>query len=139
MSKKIFYINLKNPTEKVRFLVKIAQDHYQKNKKLLILTADTKTTEYVDNLLWAEPKEGFLPHFASQTHLDECIVISAEKTNLNQAKTVLNLTPEPIDPIALKLNSIIEIEDSSTSAKIQVFKKKLSYYQKANIPIVAIS
>lgn len=139
MSKKIFYISLKTPSEKVRFLVKLAQDHYQKNKKLLILTADTKTTEYVDNLLWAEPKEGFLPHFASQTLLDECIVISAEKANLNQAKAALNLTAEPINPHEMKLSSIIEIEDTSTPTKTQIFKKKLSYYQKAGIPIVTIS
>lgn len=139
MSKKIFYISLKTPADKVRFLVKVATDHYQKNKKLFILTADNKTTEYVDNLLWAEPKESFLPHFASQTILDESIVISSEKANLNQAKVVLNLTAEPIDSVALKLQSIIEIEDTSSAAKIQVFKKKLAYYQKESLAIVAIS
>jgi DNA polymerase-3 subunit chi len=138
MNQKIFYTSLKTPAEKVRFLIKIASEHFQKNQKIIIYTADHKTAEFVDNLLWSEPKEGFLPHFISQTLIDECIVITCEKTNLNQAKFALNLSMDPLDLVTLKLTTVLEIEDRSSPEKLQVFKKKLHYYQKNNFQIVTI-
>ena len=138
MNTKIFYTSLKTPTEKIRFLVKVAHSYFQKNQRLIIFTNDAKTAEFVDQILWSEPKDGFLPHFISQTLLEECIVITYEKSNLNQAKVALNLTNEPIDNTNMNLQSIIEIEDTSTKEKYITFKNKLNHYQKRNLSIVSI-
>ena len=138
MSQKIFFTSLSTPAEKVRFLLKIAGDHFNRYQKIIIFTSDTKTAEFVDNLLWSEPKDGFIPHFISHTLIDECIVITNERNNLNQAKVALNLTSEPLDLINLKLSTVLEIEDRATPEKTAIFKKKLNTYQKANIPIIAI-
>lgn len=138
MNPKVYYASPKTPAEKVRFLIKIAADQFAKSQKLIIFTQDSKTAEFVDNLLWSEPKEGFLPHFISQTLLDECIVITSEKTNLNQAKLALNLSLEPLNPSDLKLANILEIEDKSSPERLNFFKKKIQFYQKMGIPIVAL-
>ncbi len=138
MTQKIFYTSSKTPTEKIKFLLKVAQDHFNRYQKIIIFTSDMKTAEFVDHLLWSEPKDGFTPHFISHTLIDECIVITTEKNNLNQSKVALNLTQDPLDLIELKLSTVLEIEDRSTQDKIAVFKKKLTAYQKANIPIIAI-
>lgn len=138
MVPKIFFTSLKTPAEKVRFLIKVVSDHYLKNHKMIIFTQDLKTAQFVDNLLWSEPKESFLPHFMSQSLIDEKIVITCEKSNLNEAKIALNLTGQPLNPIDLKLHTIFEIEDLSALEKAALFKKKLLVYQKSKLTIISL-
>ncbi|NBO23858.1 MAG: hypothetical protein EBU93_01255 [Chlamydiae bacterium] len=139
MSQKILFATLSSSAEKIRFLIKVAQDHFNKNQKLIIFTSDLKTAEFVDHLLWSEPKDGFLPHFITQTFIDECIVITSEKSNLNSAKAAFNLGLEPLNPQTLNLSHIFEIEDQSSPEKGAIFKKKLTFYQKSRLPIVSIN
>jgi DNA polymerase-3 subunit chi len=138
MVPKILFTSLKTPSEKVRFLIKVVFDHYLKNHKIIIFTQDLKTAQFVDNLLWSEPKESFLPHFMSQSLTDEKIVITCEKSNLNEAKVAFNLTSQALNPIDLKLHTIFEIEDLSMIEKTAVFKKKLLTYQKSKLSIISL-
>ncbi len=138
MAQRIFYRSTKTPDDKIRFLLKTVDYHFQKNERLLILVPDVKTAEFIDHLLWSEPKESFIPHFITQTILDECIVITTEKENFNRSKTALNLTSSPIDLSLLNLATVIEIEDLTTPQRAQIFKKKLTQYKKEGLPIVSL-
>jgi DNA polymerase-3 subunit chi len=139
MSHKVFYVSVKTASDKIKTLVKLAYDHYSKNQKLLILTPDSKASEFIDKLLWAEPPQSFIPHFISQTLLNELIVITEEKNNLNGSKVLLNLSAFPIDFITYKAQVVLELEDLSSKAKADVFKKKLQSYQKAGATVVSIN
>jgi DNA polymerase-3 subunit chi len=136
---RVLFASVKTPADKVRHLVRFVQEHANQNQKLLILTPDSKASEFVDKLLWSEPKQSFIPHFISQTLMDELIVITEEKNNLNASKTLLNLCPEPADFSLFKIQTILELEDVSSKEKSAIFKKKLSSYQKANASIISIN
>ena len=139
MNTRVLFVSVKTSTDKIRHLVRFVQEHAQQNQKLLILTPDSKASEFVDKLLWSEPKQSFIPHFISQTLIDELIVITEEKNNLNGSKTLLNLCHEPADFSLFKVQTILELEDLSSKEKSTVFKKKIVVYQRANASIISIN
>jgi DNA polymerase-3 subunit chi len=135
---KIYFTTTKTPKEKVIFLTKTAHHFFHKKKRLILFTHDFKTAEYVDNLLWSDPQESFLPHYLSRTVIDEQIVITHENTNLNHALAAFNLTTAPLDCRLLKLQEVFEIEDLTSKERAEQFKKKLQIYKNNGYAVVAL-
>ncbi len=110
-------------------LLKIYQTlkaHFLQKERTLVLAADQKALDFLDNVLWGFPKDSFLPHRASFLPCQDLIVLTTERHNLNNASCLLNLTVEPILWKA-PIRAIYEIEskdkEGSTKKKFQVYKE----------------
>jgi len=121
------FFQIKNNKSKLQKLVEIANFHFSKNENFLFITADESSVKFVDELLWKSPTTSFLPHFASSTCLDEKIVITSKRENLNNSKYIFNLCPNPL--MLDNINIIYEFEDFTASGKLQLSRKKYELYK----------
>jgi DNA polymerase III subunit chi len=121
---KVFYFPVVDANAKVRTLTQVVTSHFLKKEKIHILVPDAKTLDFVDSLLWKEPKESFLPHCE---HVEDFITISTEITT--HAPTVFNLCQTPyLHTTTPKV--LYEFEDISHPQKKAVFQQKFTEYQK---------
>lgn len=132
----IVFFNVRNNESKLLKIAEIAKTHFLKRERLLIIAADQKALEYVDALLWKIPKESFLPHSIAENPVDEPIVLSRKRENLNQARFLFNLCPTPLlfeDPF----KKIYEFEDLTTQTKEILSKRRFAAYRQAGYHIEA--
>lgn len=97
--KRILLIQTKNKQSILKHVLEISKKYFIQKSFLQILVKDEQSGRFIDDFLWKEPKEGFLPHELSNSASIEPIVITEKMTPVNNALTVLNLTSEVIsDP-----------------------------------------
>jgi len=121
------FFQIKNNKSKLQKIVEIAYYHFSKNEKILFISADDSSVQFVDDLLWKTPKTSFLPHFTSSTYIDEKVVVTSKRENLNNAKYIFNLCPNPL--MLDDINIIYEFEDFTASGKLQLSRKKYELYK----------
>lgn len=92
----IVFFSVQDTQDKLAKLCAIAKGHFEKNDPLLVMTADEKARNFVDELMWRVPADSFLPHTASDMPCRDLIAITSSRQNTNQARTIFNLTPEPL-------------------------------------------
>ena len=124
---KVIFLQIKTLTDKLVKITKTASTHFTNKKHLLIIVADEKSQNYVDNLLWKEPKFSFIPHSVSDTHVEEYITITQKKSNINNAKYIFNLTSTPFTEFDCKV--IYEFDDYTDKKKAEASKQKFKFYK----------
>jgi len=121
------FFQIKNNKSKLNKIIETANFHFSKNENFLFIVADEDSAKFVDELLWKSPLASFLPHFVSSTYLEEKIVITTKRENLNNSKYVFNLCPNPL--MLDNINIIYEFEDFTASGKLQLSRKKYELYK----------
>ncbi len=111
-----------------------AQSHFEKKERFLILVEDDKAESFVDELLWKWPESGFLPHVVADGAIEDYVVITKHKKNINQASAVFNLCPTPLF-IEGPFKIIYEFEDLTTPNKKNLSTLRFDAYKKAGLPI----
>jgi len=112
---RVFFIQASKNIVKLTKIVEIAQEYFEKKEPLLIKVPHQEAIEYVDLLLWKYPIESFIPHVVKDTPCDDLIVITSSRENPNNARTIFNLTSDPIeDEIFIR---IYEFEGTSSANK----------------------
>ena len=91
----VHLIAVTSAKEKILILTQLTAKHFQEKEPLLIIVPDEKALAYVDELLWKEPPDSFVPHFSSHIPCSSLITITTVKENLNGAKHALNLALDP--------------------------------------------
>lgn len=127
MNMRVIFLQTKDNRLKVLKLVQIAHYHFQKSESFLFIAENTKSANYVDELLWKVPSIGFLPHEIESSKSKEKIIITTKKENLNQAKFVFNLCPTPLLWDNLKI--LYEFEDLTHPGKQLLSRKKYEAYK----------
>lgn len=115
---------------KLRRLSATIEFHFLRKQAVLILTPSETAAKYIDDFLWKQPKESFLPHIISQETTREQIVITTRRENLNNAHVLINLTPEQI-PFFKDLTIGYELWDETDPKKKFLAEKKQHEYQSA--------
>jgi DNA polymerase IIIc chi subunit len=110
---------------KLRKIVEVATIHFEKKESLCILVPDQAAYEFVDQLLWRLPEEGFLPHPSSLILID---------TDPKEASALFNLRPIPYQE-KISFKTIYEFEDHTSAEKFQLSKQRYTAYREANLPI----
>jgi DNA polymerase IIIc chi subunit len=124
-TKKVIFISVKDVLSKLRRITEIATEHLEKKEPLLILVPDQAALEFVDELLWKLPEDGFLPHPSSLLQI---------ATEPHDAAALFNLKPSAF----LGKNSfktIYELEDYTSSERLQLSKQRYAAYKAAEYPI----
>jgi DNA polymerase IIIc chi subunit len=132
MTAQIVFFAVKDTQDKLNKLCAIAERHFNAGDPLLVMTADEKARDFVDELFWRLPAESFLPHTASDMPCRDLIVITGSRQNINEAKTIFNLTP---DPLFLPNLTIYEFEEHFTPQRRQASEARYRAYRDKDIPI----
>jgi DNA polymerase III subunit chi len=131
MPTKVIIFPVKDSASKVSALYRISAMHVDKKEKLKILVPDQTTLEFVDRLLWNEPKESFLPHSCGvPLPFQDFLYISLALPQIDDYGAVFNLCSSPcVSSQPLKI--IYEFEDLSHPQKRIFFQNKFNAYQKS--------
>lgn len=131
---KVVFFQIKDIKTKLIRLIQTALQHFEKKEKLLIQVSGDLALKFVDELLWRQPPESFLPHSISDEKCDDYIVITKSKENLNNAIYLFNLSQEIID-LDTSYKVIYDFDDFTTPKKQEKSKKRFEIYHHANLRI----
>ena len=123
MNSKVLCFQIENVLQKLIKIAKIAHYHFLRKEALLILAPGAKAVRYVDELLWKEPLEGFLPHTTACEKCQDLIVITEKDENLNKASFAINLTA------GIPKSQFLTIYDFADIDKKALFEKKAKAYK----------
>ena len=126
----VTFFQVQTPKEKLERLITTAHSHFDKKARLLILTDSSKTTDYIDKLLYSFPTDSFLPHGP----LD--IITVTENFENYEGTALFNLTSHPITLPNLK--ALYEYEDLTSPEKAAAFKPRYAAYSSAGYRIVSL-
>jgi DNA polymerase IIIc chi subunit len=122
------FFQIKNNKTKLQRVIETVNYHFTNNDKLLLIAPDDASVKYLDDLLWKVPINSFIPHFVSTNQIDEKIVITLKKENLNHSKYIFNLCPTPL--MIEDINTIYEFEDFAAGKQILSRKKYETYKER---------
>ena len=107
---RVIFFPVKNTQIKLQKLARAARYHFFRKEHFLLQVPDKKAADYVDELLWKLPAEGFLPHAQAHETTEEFVVITEKKKIL---------TTRSLSSIFAPLPSFLKIPTAlSTSWKI---------------------
>lgn len=128
IGKKVYFLRVTDAATKLNSICQVTHRHYNKKETILIAVPSQEAAVYLDQLLWRQPNDSFLPHVISEVPTQELVVITTSSANVNQAKIVINLCPAI--PVNLGEYSIIyDLLDLTHPTKEQLSHKRQSAYQ----------
>jgi len=130
----ITFLKVSDNKQKTHRLSEALHEQYHLGKKILIRVANAAVANFVDELLWKEPKNSFLPHAVKSAPTPERVVITNKQDNLNQAEILVNLTHYPVKDYKV-YEKIIELYDTSAPDKELNSREKQQAYETHGLSI----
>lgn len=127
---RVIFFQVQNSGEKLKAICETAQFHFDRKEPFLILVEDSKSQEFVNELLWKFPETSFLPHVASDTPTKDFLAITKTKQNINEALYVFNLCSTPL-LIDFPFRIIYELEDLTNPNKNKFSSLRFDAYKAA--------
>lgn len=128
-----FYLLPENsPQARWNVACRLIEKAYQKSQQIYILTASAEEATQLDNLLWSQRKESFIPHALASSPLamQTPILISSDLAAVTQYEILFNLS-ETIPTSFQKFTRIIEIVSNETSA-LSKARERFRFYREQN-------
>lgn len=135
---RVTFFQVKSDGEKRERIIRLAEEYFEKKEPLLIQLPHQKALEYVDLLLWRSPQESFLPHAIKDEPSKDFIVLTTSGNNPNKARSILNLSPDPVDNQNLSFMKIYELEDLASTHKNHSAQERYKAYKNAGCAIITI-
>lgn len=133
---KVIFLTSSSSQEKIKKLLQTVHAHYVEKKFLYIVADDPKVSEYVDNLLWQQPKESFMPHGLTSSP-NYWITICTNQNIPNNGAALFNLTQEPLH-VCLPTCKIFEFDASPIPGQKKIFEKKYKFYQECGYHLISL-
>lgn len=131
---RVCFIRVTDNASKLQKLCEIVHSHFIKKDQLLITVPSSEAATYIDQLLWKMPEESFIPHLINNSLSKDPIIITTNTTNINQAKTVINLLVT-VHPNPVPADLLYELLDLTSKDKEAISKRKQSDYHNAGFLI----
>lgn len=125
------FLKVTDNTTKIRRLASTVQQHFLSGDKIVVFAPNKQATDYIDQLLWRMPSDGFLPHAIANGESSERVVITESKENINQANIAINLTPGLLTLDSFEI--VYELMDGSDPKKVKQVQEKMREYQKLGL------
>lgn len=131
----IYFWIVRDVQKKLATVCHLAKRHFARKERVLITTPNAQAACFVDELLWKNPPDSFLPHAISLEPLQAAVVITypeagGQVANLNQAQVVINLCPD-MSSLAGSVNCVHELHDQTDAAKQLLSDKRFAAYEAA--------
>jgi DNA polymerase IIIc chi subunit len=133
---KVVLFQIKDVKSKLIKLLQISMHHFEKKEKLLIQVDNEISQKFVDELLWKSPIDSFLPHSSSDNMIEDFIVITKSKKNINQALYLFNLCQD-VTSLDTSFKIIYDFDDYTTMTKQAFSQKRFLAYKNASLLIEA--
>jgi DNA polymerase-3 subunit chi len=130
----VSFLPAPNNRTKLASICQTIHYHFQKKEPILIKVPTEEAAKYIDALLWKYPEESFMPHVRSEVPVQECVVITCSKENLNQAAILLHLCPT-VHPSPQQFSYIYDLYDETDEDKHQASEARKKYYMELGYPI----
>lgn len=124
---KIIFLPVRTNQDKIENICQTVQKHFDRQDNLLIIAPSPVAVQYLDDLLWKNPLDSFLPHVTSQIECKDKVVITTITQNLNHAKILMNLCQEPC-PIIEQFEIVYELYDETHQEKLEQSKRRRQIY-----------
>jgi DNA polymerase-3 subunit chi len=125
---KVYFLRVKDVSEKLNTICGVIHKHYNIKEPVLIVVPSQEAAAYIDQLLWRQPNDSFLPHCISNLQTEEKIVITTSKENLNRSKIVFNLCGEAYSNLS-GFSIVYDLIDLTHPSKEQLSQTRLKTYQ----------
>jgi len=107
-------------------------DLFLSGKSVLIAVPSPDAAAYIDQLLWRQPEDSFIPHVVASKPCSEKVVIAVNPTqNLNQAQVLWNLLPG-VSPLAQHMDLVFDLFDETDPAKAALSQQRQQGYGKSS-------
>ena len=133
-SPRVVFFQVSDASSKLNWVAQMAQFHFAKKERFLIIAEETKALTFTDELLWRHPPNSFLPHAIVDQPCVEWIALTKEKKNLNDARYAFNLCPTPL-LIEGPFRIIYDFEDTSSPNKKLLSQIRFDAYKQARFLI----
>ena len=125
---RVIFYRVKENATKIQLICKKGEEAFSQEKRLLIAVPNFQAAQYIEELLWRNPRESFMPHVVTDTPTSEWIAITMQnEKNVNQATRLLNLCTTP-SPFYEHIKEIYEFYDASLPEKGELSEQRLQYY-----------
>lgn len=124
----ITFLKVWDNRSKIKAVLETVKGLILKKKRSLIAVPNLDAANYLDELLWKEPEESFIPHLIATEPCEEIVVISTIHSNFNRAEALINLCPE-ISPISDQFELIFDLEDSTSPEKAKLSAERKAAYK----------
>lgn len=125
---KIRFLKTVDNAMKLRRLGASVEYYFLKKKKVLITVPSEAAATYIDDFLWKQPKESFLPHANTNTQADFEVVITTQEKNINDADILINLCPGQ-SPILDQFETVYELWDETDERRKEQSELKFQAYK----------
>lgn len=126
--KTVHFFHVNDAQSKLNSICSVAQKHFDKRDSILIAVPSHEAAIYIDQLLWRQPIESFIPHLIVNVPSKELVVITTTDVNVNRAKVLINLRPD-IHPKTDEYGIIYDLMDLTHPTKEQLSLQRLSAYK----------
>lgn len=133
---RVIFFQIQESRQKLKILTETVRSHFEKKEPILLFVEEEKALNFVDELLWKEPRTSFLPHGIFEMPTHELVVITKGKKNLNQAHIAFNLCTTPLF-LQEPLKILYEFEDLSSPSKKKFSLERFTSYKSAHYAIEA--
>ncbi|NGX42575.1 MAG: hypothetical protein K940chlam7_00855 [Chlamydiae bacterium] len=130
----VIFLRVTDNQTKIQRLGATVQQHFERGNRILILVPNENAATFVNDLLWKQPKESFLPHAKSSEECQDRIVITTNQENLNDATIAINLCEDTITNRE-KFERIYELLDQTTASKEQQSRQKIAKYEQSGLEV----
>ncbi len=130
----IIFLTIRNTQEKLSKLCAIAHRYFEAKTPLLFMTSDDKAREFLDDLLWKMPIDSFLPHTATNMPCKDLIAVTSARQNVNEARTIFNLTSDPLIT-ELQATTIYEFDESASTLRRKISEERFNVYRQKGYAI----
>ncbi len=132
---KVIFFHIQDNAKKIQCICDTVRHFFYEDQALLIMVPSDEAAQYVDQLLWRQPKESFIPHMVANSTNDALVAITTTENNVNEAKILVNLLPD-CRAIFNKFPVIYDFLDGTHPEKKQKSQTRLAYYQEHNYEIL---
>lgn len=135
---KIRFLKTVDNAMKLRRLGASVEYYFLKKKKILITVPSDAAATYIDDFLWKQPKESFLPHVNGDDQADSEIVITTREKNINGADILINLCPGQ-SPILDQFEKVYELWDETDERRKEQSQLKFDAYKNSGHEVELLS
>lgn len=127
-----FFYKLPKP-EKALLICRIAEQHLQEGKRILVIVEDENQGVTLDRFMWSWDKEAFVPHVydnGAVDCLDEPVVIANREVNPNRADVLIMGQPCSMTFIN-RFDIVVDFAELHNDASADASRKRFAAYRDA--------
>lgn len=130
----VHFLDVETISAKLNSICKITQKHFSRKESILIAAPSQEAALYIDQLLWKQPEESFIPHIVVNIPTKELVAITVTDLNVNRARILINLRPD-VPPRLDEYAIIYDLLDRTHPSKEALSRNRQSTYQSLNLRV----